>query len=33
MIRKRVIKKVVPVEGQYLHNLFVVGKRGETVQG
>ena len=28
MIRKRVIKKVVPVEGQYLHNLFVVGKKG-----
>ena len=27
MIRKRVIKKVVPVERQYLRNLFVVGKR------
>ena len=27
MIRKRAIKKVAPVEGQYLSNLFLVGKK------
>ena len=34
MVRKRAIRKVAPAEGQYISNLYLIGKKGGgTVQG